>query len=283
MEIKNIFVIIPLLIFSLNFVSAVVVNDISQDDLFPGERGFVSVDIKNTLEEDIEDVSLNLELSEVPFISVSGSEDNVDEIRDGDIESLRFELKPSQDIGPGDYNIPYTLTYDIKNGNSSQVKTGYVGVTVGARTEIEFSTDLENNIVGETGQVTLRIINRGFGDVKFVSIRISPEGFALLESNLEYVGTISSDDFETATFDVAFNEPNANLVAVIEYKDFNNRDQTENVRIPLNVYSRDEALNLGLIQKNYTWVYVVILLVVVVGFFVYKAIRKKRKKKKVGV
>ena len=52
----------------------------------------------------------------------------------------------------------------------------------------------------------MKIINSGFGDIKFVNVQIFPDGFILLGSANDYIGNVDSDDFESATFDVIFND-----------------------------------------------------------------------------
>ncbi|MEK6952148.1 MAG: hypothetical protein AABX29_03965, partial [Nanoarchaeota archaeon] len=92
-----------------------------------------------------------------------------------------------------------------------------------------------------------------------------------------YIGTVNSDDFETATFDVIFIDNNAKLSSIVNYRDFNNDLKSEVVDIPLNVYTREKALELGLINKSYTWIYVIIVLAILVLWFIYRKIKKRRR------
>ena len=174
-------------IFAMSLASAVIIDSVSQDKLYPGESGQINVDLKNNLNEDVESVSLALDFSLLPFSSVGASEQDVDEIQEDDTERLKFTVKASSDIKPGEYNVPYVLTYRLTSvsaelGNSSGivVKKGTIGVTVGARTELNYAASADNPVVGQKGKVTLKIVNRGFGDIKFVSAKISPSGFNLI-------------------------------------------------------------------------------------------------------
>src|SRR3989338_8161735 len=135
----------------INHASAMIINNVEQGKIYPGESGSVSVDVKNTLGEDIEDVSLVLDLSLLPFSSVGSAEKSADEINEDDAETFDFTLKAGNDAKPGDYNIPYVLTYanpdavEITiNGSTTIanpviVKKGIIGVSVGAKTEIDYS------------------------------------------------------------------------------------------------------------------------------------------------
>ncbi len=276
MKLKIFFILIAFM-FSLNFISAVVVSDVSQKELFPGEQTSLEIELKNNLEEDVEDVSFNLVMDNTPFISIGGSEKSFDEIRDGKSRALSITIKASQGIKPGDYNIPYILSYTDKD-EKRIVKNGSIGVIVSAKTELSFSAETENNVIGENGKISLKIVNSGFGDIKFVNIKIGPSGFTLIGSDSDYIGTIDSDDFEVATFNVIFNDENARLMAVVEYKDFDNNQHTENIDIPIKVYSRDEAIKLGIIKKSYTFIYIGVVITLILVWIFYKMIKKARKK-----
>jgi len=115
------------------------------------------------------------------------------------------------------------------------------------------------------------------GEVKSVSVEIIPNGFELLSKNKIFVGTIDSDDSDTATFDVFYKTQNPNFSVKIIYKDFDNNDQTETQSFLAKVYTKEEALELGLIQKRNFTLYLLIG-VLVLGFIVYR-IKKKRKKR----
>src|SRR3989344_6437814 len=93
-----------LAMFSFNLVSATVISDVSQNELLPGGETSLKVEVKNTLDDTIEDVSLTLILSNTPFISIGSSEESSSEIDDGDEESFGYTIKASQDIKPGNYN-----------------------------------------------------------------------------------------------------------------------------------------------------------------------------------
>jgi len=265
---------------SLNSISALSLT-VDQQKLYPGESATISVDIENTLNDDIEDVSLALDLSNTLFTSIGGSEATQDNINSDDSETFDFDIKASQNIKPGDYNIPYTLTYTIDDGNSTKKnEKGTFGLTVGAKTELTYTVETEKNVVGQKGKLSLKIVNKGLGDIRFVSVKIVPQGFDLLASDASYIGTVSSDDFETATYDVIFNSKNAKLVAEVTYRDFENKQISENINLPVKVYTKDEALKLGIISPNNSLYYVITVVVLVIVFFVYRNVRKRRKNNK---
>jgi len=279
---KQAFIIWGILAISIilaSFASALTISSINPSEISPGEEKLITIKVRNNLGEDVSDVSLNLIFANNPFIPVGSSEDQIDEILDGDSESFKIKIKASNDAKPGDYDIAYTLSYKNNKGVVQQ-ETGTIGFIVTGDPSLGFVLIKSNPIVGQKGSITLKIVNSGFGDAKFSSVKIIPSGYSVLTEDSVYIGTIESDDFETASFDVIFSA-NVNLVSfVVDYTDFNNEKITKMVNLPLNVYTRDEALRLGIIQKSNTALYAIVVIVVIVLWIVYRRWKKARKLKK---
>src|SRR3989338_7019645 len=143
----SIFAGIFLVIISLNFISAVIIDSVNAQKLQPGETGSVSVVVKNTLNDNIEDVSFVLQLSTTPFTTSGSSEDSEDEIRDDDEETFNFILKAPNDIEPGDYNIPYVITYTIEGDDTPKLPVFVFGVSVPSNIKFDFSIKIKNAII----------------------------------------------------------------------------------------------------------------------------------------
>jgi len=268
------------LVLTLNFASALVV-DADYVIIYPGESGSVKVEVDNNFNFDIEDVSIALILDDIPFTSVGSSEKGLDDLDESDDDAITFTILASTDIVPGDYNIPYVVKYtDAEDSNSTQEeKTGSFGLRVSAKTNIDFSVETKDNIVGQQGRISLKIVNKGLGEVKFVSVKVAPQGYELISNKDVYVGTIDSDDSDTASFDVVFKTTRPTLSVIVNYNDFDNNAKTETINLPVNVYTVEKALELGLIKKpNYT-IYFISGGVLVV-WFVYRKIKKRRKNRR---
>lgn len=260
------------------FISAVVV-DADYVTMYPGQEGKVSIKVDNNENFDIEQVSLALDLSNVPFSSIGSSEKAYDDLNDGDDDSATFTVIPSTDIVPGDYEIPYILKYvDADNDSINFEKEGSFGIRVSAKTDLDFSLDVDGNaIVGEKGGFSVEIINRGLGEIKSVSVQIIPSGYELLSKDKVFVGTISADDSDSAGFDVLYRTTSPTISARITYKDFDNKDQSKTINLPLTVYTREQATNMGILSKpSYTFYKILGLLVVI--FIIYKILKRKRRK-----
>jgi len=268
-----------LLVVMLNFASALVV-DADYITIYPGESGSVKVEVDNNFNFDIEDISVALALDKVPFTSIGSSEKSLDDLDENDDDSVTFTVRASTDIAPGDYNIPYIIKYiNAEDSNATQEeKTGSFGLRVSAKTNIDFSAETKDNIIGQQGRISLKIVNKGLGEIKFVSVKVSPQGYELISSENVYVGTIDSDDSDTASFDVVFKTTKPILTAIVNYNDFDNHAKTETINIPVNVYTTEKAIELGLIKKpNYAPYFAVGGVLII--WFVYRKIKKARKNK----
>jgi len=275
------------LVFSINLASATLsVDQVTQGVLYPGSEASISLDIRNSFDYDVEDVYLTLDFSKLVagnqplFTAVGSSQDSQDSINEDDDESFSFKIKAANTILPGSYNLPYTISYR-KNSTSNVTETsGIIGITVNSKTSLDFSAAVDNPVIGEKGKVKLKIINKGLGDIKFVSVDIQPDGYTLLSSNKYYIGSLSSDDFDTASFDVVFKKTNPNLVATITYSDFENNQKTENINLQLTIYTKEKALGLGIIKPNNTPKLIGTIIVLVIIFMIYRKIKKMHAEKK---
>lgn len=283
METKKITLIFGIMLVSLAFVSAgitgaAVAVDAEYVTIFPGEEGEITVEVENNEGSQIDSVSVELILDNLPFTAVGSNVKETDDIDDDEDEDFKFKIRASNEVSTGDYTIPYKVTYKI--GTDAFEKTGSFGLTVGAKTELDFSIETKDNIVGLQGTVSLKIINSGLGSIKFISVDVTPEGYELISSDKVYVGTIESDDDDFATFDVIFTKGNPTFIATVTYKDFANNDQEDTISIPVKVYTYEEALELGLVKKSNAGIYTGIIAALIVVWFIYRKIKKRRKNKK---
>jgi len=259
-------------------VSAATLTSVDQSRVLPGGETSLSLTIENTHNDDIEDVFLVLETEGTPFTPIGSSQASTDKIRDGRDERFTFRLKTTNSASPGNYEIPYTLTYDL--GNRSLERSGSIGLVIYGSPELEYTASAETPVVGRQTAVTIRIINKGFADAKFLTVRINPQGFTLLSEDNVYIGTVDSDDFETTTFDVHLTSQIATIGGVVEYKNFENRNIVENINIPLKVYTADEAIELGIIKASNTGLYLGIIILVIIAWIIWRGIKRGRKKKR---
>jgi len=174
------------LFLTLNLISAMTISSVDAENFSPGEEQEISLKVKNTIDKNVEEVSVDLDISETPFVIMSAEE--VDEVDEDDTETLDVMLKVSNNARAGDYSISYTLTYTIEGESDSIEKEGTFTLTIEANPELSYSVNVENPIIGNKGKIKFTIVNKGLGDAKFVNIKINPQGYTLLSANNDYVG-----------------------------------------------------------------------------------------------
>jgi hypothetical protein len=264
-----------------SLASAMIIDNVDQDALYPSQETTITIDIKNTLNYDVNDVSLTLLFKELTngalqFSPVGSSEDGVDEIQEDDKEEFNFNIKAANNLQPGDYNIPYELVYYYGTNSTKVTKTGAIGVQVNSKLNLDFIVSASNPVIGEKGKISLKVINQGLGEIKFLSVSVQPNGYKLLSEEKVYIGSVNSDDFQTASFDVIFNKASVNLIATIQYEDFENNAKTQNVEFPIKVYTQKEAISAGIKQPSKAWM-IIVLVIIIVVFLIIRKIRKNRK------
>lgn len=281
MLIKFFLITTSIFLFIISFTSAIMV-DAEYITIFSGEQEKINIEIKNNGNFDIKDVSMILVFENEGFIAIGSSEKTIDEFDEGDKEDISFIIKASNDLAPGDYNIGYKIKYlNAEEDNESFIKEGSFGLRVSVETELDFSAYTGNNaVVGKEGEIILEVINKGLGEIKSAIITITPDGYMLLSQEKIFLGSIDAGDSNIVDFDVVYKNTDAVFTAIIEYKDFNNQEQKEIIKIPLKVYTEEEALELGIINESNTILYIIIFLILIVIWIFYKRIKKNNKKKK---
>ena len=267
---------------------------VSPNEVEPGQSVKISLDIENELGEDLENVLVSLNLNGVtmqstiipgvPFAPYQSSTDRtIEQLDDGDEETVEFELIAEADAEAGIYKIPVKITYNLENQTAPVVKESSIGVTVNAEPELQLNYDALL-IKGQKTKLNLEITNAGLTKIKFLNAEINnANGLDILSSKKVYVGDIESDDFDNVEFEV-FVSKNAgstiNLPVKLTYRDAINNQKTETINMLLTVYSREQALEKGLISNNNTMYYVAGAVVLIVAYIIYRKIRKARKRRK---
>lgn len=240
----------------------------------PGKDVTIELNLENTGDEDLENVIVRLDLSQVPFAPVgSSTERAVDEIRDHRQEKMLFTLRALPTAPAQIYKIPIIIT----SGTVST--TSLIGIEVTAPAHLDI---LVNNAeivhVGAQHKISFKFINDGLTQIHLlkVTLRESP-GYEIIFSRTLFIGEVEVGDFETAEFTIIPTIADPVLALEVEYQDTNNQRFTATRLIQLPVYTAEEAQRLGLVNSSKSmryWIIGIIILVIIV--IIYK---KKRKHK----
>ena len=273
----------------VSFASAVIITDVSMtpDEVAPGETSKIEIDIKNDLDYDITDVSISLDLVNLPFAPYkSSSSVNFDEIDEDESEDITFEIIALNDAESKIYKVPVKISYSDEGGVPQPDKFSLISVLVNS--EPVMGVNFEDSLLlrGNNEKVSIKVINKGLSGIRFLEVQLgSSMNYDILSQDNVYIGDIESDDFDNVDFDVYFKgdiSGDVNLPVILKYKDSTNKEYVESFNIPVKVYSREKAIELGLMEKSNTGLYVGVIVGLIVVYIVYRNFRKWIKKRKVN-
>ncbi len=269
----------------LGMASALVVDAVSTNpsEIEPGQSSIIEIELENDGEEDIEDVNVVLDLNNVPFAPFeSSSGDFIDEIDEDDSETARFKIIALNDAETGIYKIPISISYK-KDGETKDLNS-LISVKVDSEPVLGVSIQNELLLKGERNVLEIEIVNKGLSDIRFVEVELRDSVYRnILSQKNIYLGDLDSDDFDNVEFNVFYKDnvpERTNIYVELKYRDNSNKEYSEEFSVPVEVYSHEKAVELGLIPSSRTNVYIGIGILVVVVFLIWRYFRKKAKKKR---
>lgn len=254
----------------------------------PGSKAKLLITLKNYATSLLKDIRVTLDLGKsgdegTPFSPIGSTNEKVITYIDPESsKQIEFELLADPEAVSKSYKIPISIKYsDATNRNFS--KSNILTVVVGDEPDV--SVGIESTTIhsaGSSGEATIKIVNKGLPDMKFVNVRLARDAKYKIISPAEvYIGNIDSDDYETADFRLFVEKTPDKSIALpltVEYKDANNKDYKNVVNLELPLYSSSEAKKLGLAPKNGKLFYVVLIALAAAGsFFGYRMWKKRRK------
>lgn len=127
---------------------------------------------------------------------------------------------------------------------------------------------------GKNNELSIKVINKGLGDVKFLEVEsVNSINFDFISSKKVYIGDLDSDDFDTVSFKIFLKEDisdKINFPIKIKYSDSLNKEYSENLNLLINVYTKEKARKLGLIEKNYYIETVLLAITLILAFIFYR-------------
>jgi hypothetical protein len=231
----------------------------------PGGIGKLSFQLRNDAPIKIRDGTVTLELGSVDLTPVAGTnQQRFTDLQAGQTKQFVFELSPNPNMESGIYKIPVSINFSDQNGRSYS-RQEYIGVRVGAKPDVAISVEESSLATNQYGEVTLRITNKGLGEVKFVNLKFGEaEGLTLSSTNERYIGNIDSDDYKTAQLILKASQDKVELPVTITYLDALNTEYTREEVLTLRV---QEASSGGI--PTYLIVGIVVI-VLVVGYFLFR-------------
>lgn len=283
MKITNILIlaVVLQLVLLTSLASAVTIKDISvsPSTVEPGKTASVRVSLENNFDEQIDNVQVAVDLTNVPIAPKSSSSVFVEKIKSDKSDDFEFDISVNSDAEAGVYKFPVLIKYEF---NNKTIQEGsLVSLTVNAKPILDLSTD-GFLLANQKGTLTIKITNLGLAKARFLEANLGDSsGYQILSSKKNYIGDLNSNDFDSVSVSVFARNPGTVTVPVdLIYKDFANNEYAESKTVSVRIYSQEEALSLGLVTKSNTGTYVVLIIVLLVLYIIYRKIRKWMRTKK---
>jgi len=257
----------------------------SQEYFEPGRQNDVTISVKNMADSPMRSVSVSLSLEgTTPFAPiVSGTEKRAYSIQPGQTHNFTFQLLTSPDTILGLYKISIAIEY-IDEANNNHTISDILGIVVNAKPEISVRIDSSAiKSAGSSGKITLKLVNLGIGDVRFLNLKFSDTpDLTIVSGNEQYIGQLSSDDYDTADINAYVARANEGIVEIpvtLDYSDAMGNSYEQNESVVLRIYSAAEQRRLGISSgKSPLWI-LLIVIIIAVGIVFYRK-RKRRSPKR---
>lgn len=283
---------------------AIVSVETVPEKIKPGEEAAVNIKVKNMADSPVKDITFTLDLTfsnfldrlttlsaadsitafnAMPFAPIgSATEQKIYTMAPGEEKTFSYNIIAYSEAESKVYKVPIELTYFDTSGNEF-TKSDVIGLVVGTKPDLSVLIDETDLYVGkDTGTVTIKIINKGFSDTKFLDVKAeATDDIDVLSAHEVYVGNVDSDDYETAEFKIYLKkdgkeEQTLKFPVIVEYRDANNNFYTDTYDLDLEIISPSK---LGQASGGGNPFVLIVLAVVVIGGYLLYRRNKNRKKK----
>lgn len=235
---------IPFLVKSIE--SSLEITSVSTKPVSPGNDVSVELNLQNHASFKLKDVRVIFDLNQVPFAPRDGTEERIVQslnARDNAVISFGLTALPKAEVGI--YKIPVKILYFDEFGQA-YTKLNTVALEINALPRLEITSE-GKIIIGQRGELTLKIVNSGLTLVKFLTISIDHP--SIISAHSVYIGDLDVDDFQTSDLEV-FAEESFNVPLTIDFRDANNQQYHQQVELNVPVIDRTTAQKLGLQPKS---------------------------------
>jgi len=253
------------------------ITKVSTDPLqvAPGQNLFLTIELENQASFSLKNINIKLDLSTTPFAPVQGSdEQSIEQLNSRSRQLKTFQIIATPESQAGIYKIPINLVYYDEFG-IRYTNENLLSIKVGSEPQLTINQESSSLILNQKGEASIKFVNNGLTKIKLLTITLEPINAQLLSPETIYIGDLESDDFQTIDITLYPESTDSLMIIHLNYRDANNENFQETIRIPLKVYTQEEAKSIGLIKNNTAIFYFIgaILLTLLYIFF-----RKRRKK-----
>jgi len=252
--------------------------------------------LENLADNSLMDIKLNIGIltevttatavtyRELPFTPIgSGNEQTLKNLQAGQKAEITFNIFTDADAASKVYKVPYTLTYADSAGTEFS-REGIVGWLVESEPDLTVNIDkTEVYSAGAKGTVEIKLVNKGFSDIKFLDVKLAENNdFTLLSNPEVYIGKLDSDDYETADYSIMVSQDAEGKVTLplhVEYRDANGQLFVKDIPLDLKLFSGAELKQRTNGSASPLPAIIIVAILVVVGVLIYRKVRKGKKKR----
>lgn len=263
---------------TLQTQNAVLVIDeyqVTPSQVVPGQPVDVRLALRNAGRIAIKNLDIGIDLADGAFSTIgSGAKKRVDRIDAGETETVTFRLASDTTTAVKVYGIPVSLSYQDER-NKQYNDTAKFSLVVNAQPELSVAIDATTfKKKTKPGTVSLKIVNKGIVDLKYVAVRLiqTQDYDVLSSSNERYVGNLDSDDFESVDFTVKPNVESPRLKVQVDFKDPYNLDFHQEHDLPLRIITDKDLGKDGFPTGT------LIIALLVIGGLAYWYFRRRKKR-----
>lgn len=262
----------------LDFGHVLVIRNISTspETLIPGEPSILKMIVENIGNQFVNDIVITFNSTNEIYLINDISNRKISRLDAGEFKEINFDIIVLPNTAEGVYKPKIIADYVNHIGEERQ-DLGEIGLMVKATPAIFAKLDSTEIYKGnDIGIVTIKFVNNGLGDAKFLTAELlESKDYEIISSNAEYIGDLGSDDFESVDFRIKLNnEKNVNLLLRIDYKDSLNKDFSKDFKLPFKIRTAKE---LGIKTNGTSTTIIIIVIIAIVSYFVYKKYKKKKK------
>ena len=247
----------------------------------PGQSGDITLLLANKGANDIEDISIMLNLQNTTdiFPLYTSNEIIIKHLSGGETAQATFSLIVAADADVKIYTIPVKITYNDQRNNEYE-KTTYVSIVVDA--EPEYVLNVEETEVykeGQNGNIVVSLSNIGIANINYATLSLLPSSeYTILSSDTVYLGNLESDDYETAQFKIYTNEyiDELPLQFRLVYKDAYNKNYDEEVTLTTKMFTAWEAKKYGFAESGTGFWWFIGIIIIAAGAWYFWKWRKKQ-------
>jgi len=232
--------------------------------LEPGQKAQLLITLENLADSSMKDVNVKIDFSKVPIAPIGEmGEKKLRRINAGEINDILFNVAALPDAEGGIYKVPVLLTYTDDIGTAYSVD-GTIAVEINSEPDFYITLDSTTMTQSQkTGNIILKIVNRGLTNVKFLSVKILPvKDVKTISGDSVYIGDIDSNDFETADFRLKVSSDKIVLPLEIDYRDISNKKHSNQINFTLDLASSSD-LN----GRSINWIAIIALIILVYFYF----------------